>query len=180
MRRKTAPNKTEIFSEDDLTLNGSGSLNINAPAGHGIVSKDSLTITSGGTVYVRTSGDGIDANRSVDISGGTVTVSCPAQGDSPSLDYDTSASIISGTFLGTGSSGMAQSFSEAGQGVISVNAGSCSAGTVILLTDASGKTLLSACPEESFSVIIFSSPELVKGETYTLTVGSSSGEFTAS
>ena len=175
-----------VTSSDD-GLNAAGGTDASGMGGRGgdkfrgrsSTSGGSISI-SGGTVYVRASGDGIDANGSVDISGGTVTISCPAQGDSPSLDYDTSASITSGTFLGTGSSGMAQSFSEAGQGVISVNAGSCSAGTVILLTDASGKTLLSACPAESFSVIIFSSPELVKGETYTLTVGSSSGEFTAS
>ena len=133
---------------------------------------------SGGTVYVRASGDGLDANGSVAISGGNITVCCPAQGDSPPLDYDTNAAITGGTFLGTGSAGMAQSFSEAGQGVISVNAGSCPAGTEITLTDASGKTLLSACPEESFSVILLSSPELIQGETYTLTVGSSSEEFT--
>lgn len=36
-----------IFSKEDLTLNGSGTLTITSPAGHGIVSKDSLTITSG-------------------------------------------------------------------------------------------------------------------------------------
>ena len=147
--------------------------------GRSSTSDGSISI-SGGTVYVRASGDGIDANGSVVISGGNVTVCCPAQGDSPSLDYDTSATITGGTFLGTGSSGMAQSVSEAGQGVICVNAGSCPAGTEIALTDVSGKTLLSACPEESFSVILLSSPELVKGATYTLTVGSSSGPFTAS
>ncbi len=36
-----------IFSKDDLTLNGEGSLTVNAAAGHGIVSKDELTVTSG-------------------------------------------------------------------------------------------------------------------------------------
>lgn len=36
-----------IFSKTDLTLNGSGSLSINAQAGHGVVSKDELTITDG-------------------------------------------------------------------------------------------------------------------------------------
>ena len=36
-----------IFSKDDLTLNGSGSLIVTSPAGHGIVSKESLTVTSG-------------------------------------------------------------------------------------------------------------------------------------
>ena len=36
-----------IFSKEDLTLNGSGGLNITSPAGHGIVSKDDLVITGG-------------------------------------------------------------------------------------------------------------------------------------
>lgn len=36
-----------IYSKEDLTLNGEGSLTINAKAGHGIVSKDSLVIASG-------------------------------------------------------------------------------------------------------------------------------------
>ena len=36
-----------IFSKEDVTLNGSGTLVITSPAGHGIVSKDSMTITSG-------------------------------------------------------------------------------------------------------------------------------------
>lgn len=37
-----------IYSKEDLTLNGEGSLVINAKAGHGIVSKDSLVLASGG------------------------------------------------------------------------------------------------------------------------------------
>lgn len=36
-----------VFSKTDLTLNGSGSLTIDAQAGHGVVSKDELTVTGG-------------------------------------------------------------------------------------------------------------------------------------
>ena len=36
-----------IYAKDDLTLNGSGSLTINSPAGHGIVGKDDVTVTGG-------------------------------------------------------------------------------------------------------------------------------------
>ena len=46
-----------VFSKTDLTLNGSGSLTIDAQAGHGVVSKDELTITGGSytvTAAVRT------------------------------------------------------------------------------------------------------------------------------
>ena len=36
-----------IFAKSDLTLNGAGTLNINATAGHGVVSKDDLVLTCG-------------------------------------------------------------------------------------------------------------------------------------
>jgi len=36
-----------VFSKTDLTLNGSGNLTIDAQAGHGVVSKDELTIAGG-------------------------------------------------------------------------------------------------------------------------------------
>lgn len=59
-----------IFSKQDLTLNGSGSLTILSPAGHGIVSKDDLVIT-GGTYHVSSAAHGLDANDSVRITGNT-------------------------------------------------------------------------------------------------------------
>ena len=142
-------------------------------------SNGSITI-SGGTLYVNASGDGIDANGTLTISGGDTTVCGPTQGDTATLDYDISGIITGGTFIGTGASGMAQTFSDSEQGVIAVSVGNNSAGTTITLTDAEGNTMLSYSPELSFAVVIISSPDIVKGETYTITVGSSSGEVTAS
>lgn len=48
-----------IFSKDDITLNGNGSLEITTNCGHGIVSKDDLKITS--------DGDGMDASAYLTI-----------------------------------------------------------------------------------------------------------------
>lgn len=137
-------------------------------------------IISGGSLYIKASGDGIDANGTLTISGGYTTVCGPAQGDTATLDYDSGAVITGGTFIGTGSSGMAQTFSDSGQGVIAINAGNQSAGAEITLTDSSGKDIITYAPELAYSVVIISSPDIVKGETYKITVGSSSGEFTAS
>lgn len=81
--------------------------------------------------------------------------------------------------MGTGASGMAQTFSEARQGVISVSVGEQSAGTEVTLTDSSGNAILEVTPELSFSVIILSSPELVSEDSYTLTVGAASEEVEA-
>ena len=75
---------------------------------------------------------------------------------------------------------MAQTFSSSEQGVIAVSVGNQSAGTQVVLKDSAGNTILSCEPELPFAVVILSSPELIKGEIYTLSVGTSSEEFTAS
>ena len=75
---------------------------------------------------------------------------------------------------------MAQSFSDSEQGVIALRAGNQPAGTAITLTDADGKTIISSYePGLDFAVVILSSPDIAKGETYTITIGSSTSEFTA-
>lgn len=142
-------------------------------------SSDGTVVISGGTLNINASGDGIDANGSIEISGGYTSIVGPSQGDTATLDYDTSAVITGGTFIGTGGAGMAQTFSESEQGVVSVNAGNQAAGTEVSLADSSGNVILSVTPELSFSVLIFSSPELVSGESYTLTVGTASEEVEA-
>ncbi len=135
---------------------------------------------SGGTLYIHASGDGIDANGTVEITGGHTTVVGPTRGDTATLDYDVSATISGGTFIGTGASGMAQTFSDSEQGVVAVSVGNQFAGTEIILKDTSGKTLISYKPELDFAVVILSAPDIVKGQTYTITIGSQSGEFEAS
>ncbi|MBQ8341547.1 MAG: carbohydrate-binding domain-containing protein [Clostridia bacterium] len=137
-------------------------------------------LISGGTVRIRASGDGIDANGTLEITGGCVTVCGPTQGDTATLDYDVSGTITGGTFIGTGAAGMAQTFSDSAQGVFAVQVGNQAAGTTILITDAAGNVILEYTPELSFAVVIFSSPALVKGESYTITIGELSGSFAAS
>ncbi|MBQ4069711.1 MAG: carbohydrate-binding domain-containing protein [Lachnospiraceae bacterium] len=149
--------------------------------GHGGMSTNSngSIKISGGTLYINSSGDGIDANGTLEISGGHTTVVGPTQGDTATLDYDKTATITGGTFIGTGSMMMAQSFSDSKQGVIGINAGNQDAGTQIILKDLEGNTIVSYKPELEFAVVIISTPELVKGEKYSITVGSESGEFEA-
>lgn len=142
-------------------------------------SSNGSIVISDGTINITASGDGIDANGTIEITGGSIIVSGPTQGDTATLDYDTSATISGGVFIGTGASNMAQTFSSSEQGVISVSTGSQDAGTEITLADSDGNIVLTYTPELSFAVVILSSPDIITGETYTLTVGTSSGEFTA-
>ncbi len=156
--------------------------NLFGGGGHGFLSgnSDGSIVVSGGTLYINSSGDGMDANGTLEISGGHTTIVGPTQGDTATLDYDVSGTITGGTFIGTGASNMAQTFSDSQQGVVAVSVGSQSAGTQITLTDKKGNTIISYAPELSFQVVILSSPDMISGETYTITVGSQSGDFEAS
>ena len=149
------------------------------PGGMSANSNGSIKI-SGGNLYINSSGDGLDANGTLEISGGYTVVVGPTQGDTATLDYDKSGIITGGTFIGTGAAGMAQSFSDSDQGVIALRVGNQSAGTEIVLKDKSGNVIIRHTPELNFAVVILSSPDIKKGETYSITVGSESGEFEAS
>lgn len=151
------------------------------PGGMGGGSSNGSVVITGGKLYVQASGDGIDANGYIQITGGYTVVCGPNQGDTATLDYDTSATITGGVFIGTGASGMAQTFSANSQGVLAVSVGSGqSSGVKITVSDSSGKELVSYEPKLAFSVIIFSTPELVSGQSYHVTVGSLEGDITAS
>lgn len=58
-----------IFSKDDLTLNGTGTLTILSAAGNGITSKDDLKIT-GGSYRITSALDAVEANDSISIYDG--------------------------------------------------------------------------------------------------------------
>ena len=68
-----------IFSKDDLTINGTGSLKISTASGHGVVSKDDLVIASG-TIDITSSGHGLQGKDSVRIADGTITISSSNDG----------------------------------------------------------------------------------------------------
>ncbi len=145
----------------------------------GQASSDGSISISGGNLTVHASGDGIDANGTLEISGGNVAVHGPTMGDTAVLDYDLSATISGGTFVGTGAMQMAQTFSDSTQGVLSISVGNQPAGTSVTVQQADGATLYSCEPPLDFAILIVSTPQLVKGETYTITVGSQSASFAA-
>lgn len=68
-----------IFSKDDLTLNGNGSLTIESAYGHGIVSKNDLRIT-GGSYSITTASSGLNGKDSVRILDGTFTLTTGKDG----------------------------------------------------------------------------------------------------
>ena len=78
-----------IYSRDDLTINGGGTLKISGGASHGIVCNDDLVIT-GGTVEITAPRDGIHAGDSVRLCNAGLTVAAGDDGITVSNDENTS------------------------------------------------------------------------------------------
>ncbi len=62
-----------IFSKQDLTLNGTGSLTISSAQGNGITGKDDLKVT-GGTYTITSAEDALEAHDSIRIADGSFTI----------------------------------------------------------------------------------------------------------
>jgi Carbohydrate-binding domain-containing protein Cthe_2159 len=89
-----------IFSKDDLTINGNGSLTIHANHNNGIASKDDLKIT-GGTITVYAVNDGLKGRDSIAVKDGAITVIADGDGLQSSNDEDVDKGYIAiegGTF----------------------------------------------------------------------------------
>jgi len=172
-----------LVSSDD-GLNASGGADGSGYGGRGdsfAASDDVFISISGGTIYIVASGDGVDSNGNLTVSGGQTYVSGPSNSGNGALDYNGEASISGGTFVAASASGMAQNFgSSSTQGAMLVSTENGASGDEISLTDSDGNVLVSWKAEKNYSCVNISCPELVKGETYTLTAGSAVSEITMS
>ena len=98
-----------LYSSDDLTLTGSGSLTVTANYNDGIVCKDILKIISG-SYTVKSADDGIIGKDCIIIAGGTFNINAEGDGFKSTNDSDTSLGYIAvsdGTFnITAGADGM--------------------------------------------------------------------------
>ncbi len=83
-----------IFSNDDLTINGDGSLTVNANYNDGISSNDDLKIT-GGNITVNAANDGIQGSDSVAVRDGVITITAGGDGVRSKNDEDAEKGYIS-------------------------------------------------------------------------------------
>jgi len=123
-----------IYSKEDLTLNGEGSLVINAEAGHGIVSKDSLVLASG-EYNITAERHGVSGKDDVSVAGGSYKIVSGKDGiHAENADNENSGFvyILDGTFditsEGDGISGAASGQIENGSFKIKTGGGAKAAG----------------------------------------------------
>lgn len=134
---------------------------------------NSLITIGGGYILVNASGDGIDSNGNVAITGGTVLVSGPTDNGNAAFDYNGEATVSGGTVILCGSSGMAQGFSDKSEQASFMYTldSSASAGSSVALTDEKGNVIASFIPAKQYNNIVITSSSLKNGSSYKLVIG---------
>ena len=141
-----------------------------------------LRIT-GGNIHINAEGDGLDSNGNIVVEGGMVIVDGPFRSMNGAIDAGSESGgaceVHGGTVLAIGAAGMAETFGSAStQCSFHVTVQGVSAGTDIVITDAQGTELMRHTALKDCASIVFTSPELTLGETYTVTAGGQSTQIT--
>ena len=163
----------DITASDD-GINAAGSSSSSSTGGRpGSSDSNALITIGGGYIVVNASGDGIDSNGNVVISGGTVLVSGPTDNGNGAFDYGGEATVSGGTVILCGSSGMAQGFSDKSEQASFMYTldSSASAGSSVAVTDENGNVLASFIPAKQYNNVVISTPSLKNGSSYKLVIG---------
>ncbi len=162
-----------IEAKSDLVING-GSVYIRT-ADDCINAGVSITI-NGGTVDCRsTQNDGIDSNGKMYFNGGTIRAT-GGNGAECAFDNDFYGfEMNGGDVAGVGGSNLSTPADSSAQNTI-ICYGSFSSGTTINVKNSDGKVIQSYTPSGAGEAAVLSSPEYKEGSTYTVSYGSTSVE----
>ncbi|GAA3292747.1 carbohydrate-binding domain-containing protein [Arthrobacter citreus] len=149
------------------------------PGGGEMAVGDYSIVVTGGNVTVNADGDGLDSNGNATVSGGTVTVHGPTNNGNGALDVNGTLAVDGGTLIAAGSAGMAQgpAATSAQSGVQLTWDTEVSPGTLIRLADAKGTVIASFTPLKETASLVYSSPGIAVGETYTAYTGGTEGSL---
>jgi hypothetical protein len=132
---------------------------------------------NGGYIVIDTKfGDGIDANGTVEMSGGDIIINGPTRSDNGALDF-LKFKMTGGFLIGTGTTGEEQKpigRSSTQCSLMVIFDSSQQPGTVVHIQTSEGKNIVTFMPTKTYQSIVFSSPELQLGKTYNLFLGGSS------
>lgn len=169
-----AGGEIHVVSSDD-GVNVAGGMDNSGFGGRGMGNQFTMSGTShlltitGGRLLIEAMGDGQDSNGAVSMTGGTVQVFSTGNGDS-ALDYDSSFALEGGTLLSCDSGSMTMTPSSSGQCMVYLNfAEKLKAGTYVRIAG-DGQSFV-FCMAEDASSLLFTSPELTRGGTYTVSYG---------
>ncbi|MBD7958806.1 carbohydrate-binding domain-containing protein [Microbacterium sp. Sa4CUA7] len=171
----SVPSSVEGLEAGQITIEG-GTISLTASDDAVNVSEPdagaaALTLViTGGDLTVDAGGDGLDANGTVEMSGGTVTVQGPTNDGNGAIDADGGVTISGGTLYALGTAGMVQAPSaESAQASVQFTVNSrIPAGTTLTIVSASGEQLGTVTTSKQAQSLVFSTAGIVNGETYSL------------
>ncbi|HPR33532.1 MAG TPA: carbohydrate-binding domain-containing protein, partial [Prolixibacteraceae bacterium] len=148
----------------------------NATWGNGGEANDgSILNLNGGEVCVNVSdGDGLDSNGNISMTGGTVVVHGPQSNPEVGMDYNGTCSVSGGVLIISGTnSNMTQApgTSSLQCCIKATTSTRVAANTLFNLQDANGVNLVSFQPVRNYYSVIYSSPKLEKGASYSIYTG---------
>lgn len=181
----------EGFESKTITINdGYISLatsddSFNATAGQRTENDDkSYIYISGGYIVLNgTTGDPLDSNGSIAMKAGTVVVHGPNSQPEVGIDYNGTFNISGGLLVASGPNTMMFQGASATSSQNSVKItfkSAIAASTIFHIQDADGNDVVTFQPVRKYITMVFSSPALVKGNTYYIyksgtTTGSGNG-----
>ncbi len=154
---------------------GGGNGGFNEPAEDGVYIK-----IFGGNITLSGGNDVLDSNGTLEITGGTITVNNPnmvVYGEPDCIiDVNGTATVSGGTFIAysRGATSASQAFT-----VPYITSSVTESGVSVTVKDSSGQTVIEIASAEKCSTLYIASDKLTSGETYTVTVGSTTTEVTA-
>ncbi len=192
--------------DGDITING-GNLNIEvtgvSDGSEGLESKSNLTINDGevyiyayddamnGSTDVTINGgkvfayginnDGIDSNGTLNVTGGLVIASgCSSPEEGFDCDSSNKFKVTGGTLIGTGGAALSPS-SSSSQCTIIYGGISATIGTKLCIRNSSGTVICAYSLPRTMNgmTLLFSSPDITKGTSYTLLTGGSVSGYTS-
>jgi trimeric autotransporter adhesin len=144
----------------------------------------SLLTINGGTIVVSSStGDAIDSNGNVEITGGTIIAHGPQSQPEVGLDVNGTTNISGGFLVISGTnSNMTEgpSTTSSQYSILAKTSSSITVSTLFHIQDADGNDIVTFKPARNYSSIIVSSSSLKNGSTYSIyTEGTSTGTNTS-
>lgn len=154
---------------------GGGNGGFNEPAEDGVYIK-----IFGGNITLSGGNDVLDSNGTLEITGGTITVNNPnmvVYGEPDCIiDVNGTATVSGGTFIAysRGATSASQAFT-----VPYITSSVTESGASVTVKDSSGQTVIEIPSAEKCNTLYIASENLTSGETYTVTIGSTTTEVTA-